>query len=399
MRELLARCLEKDPRKRRRDIGDLGFELEALLTRPSPSSSLPTILRRFWLISAAAVIGLSAAVGFVTWQTKPTPPRPLRRFEIAPPRGQQPQQHKSSRARAVASRNPLGLQRQRSAFPTTTRSNRRRADPRYGERERAFLLPRWRLDRLFGGWVLEEDSHLRRHTDNAVRGGELFRRELGRGRDDRLQPRRGRYLRGPGKRRRTAATRRWTGRIGRRTKKAGRWKGSTLHTWRGLSLGRSVDSGRATRHGRTEDPDPGWGRCSISADRSSRLCGGDDALCRFQPFPGPGERGQISRNAGLFPIWSPAGEIFYEALSGGVVSVEVRLEPELQVSSPRALFEVPTKVPRGGAGGSGRNWDVMPDGERFVFVVNAEQDPDDRPAIQFVTNWIEELQRLVPTAK
>ena len=104
VRELLARCLEKDPRKRRRDIGDLGFELEALLTRPSPSSSLPTIPRRFWLISAAAVIGLSAAVGFVTWQTKPTPPRPLRRFEIAPPEDS----NLSNTSRHALALSPLG---------------------------------------------------------------------------------------------------------------------------------------------------------------------------------------------------------------------------------------------------------------------------------------------------
>ena len=104
VRELVVRCLEKDPRKRRRDIGDIGFELEALLTRPSRSSDPPTTLPRFWLVSAAAAIALSAAVGFVAWQTKSGSPRPVRRFEIALPVGSN-LSNTGSRALALS---PLG---------------------------------------------------------------------------------------------------------------------------------------------------------------------------------------------------------------------------------------------------------------------------------------------------
>ena len=51
------------------------------------------------------------------------------------------------------------------------------------------------------------------------------------------------------------------------------------------------------------------------------------------------------------------------------------------------------------AGGAGRQYDVSPDGRRFLMikpVVGTEQG-DTPPSIVVVQNWTEELKRLVPT--
>ena len=84
VRELLSRCLEKDPKKRRRDIGDLRADLE----RPIESLSVETHERRrpAWLAVVGAAL-LMGATAVVTWNLKPEQTRPIQRFEIALPEG------------------------------------------------------------------------------------------------------------------------------------------------------------------------------------------------------------------------------------------------------------------------------------------------------------------------
>ena len=75
VRELLSRCLEKDPKKRRRDIGDLRADLE----RPIEPRSVETHERRrpAWLAVVATVL-LMGATAMVTWNLKPERPRRCR---------------------------------------------------------------------------------------------------------------------------------------------------------------------------------------------------------------------------------------------------------------------------------------------------------------------------------
>ena len=84
VREVLGRCLEKDPKKRRRDIGDIRTELEA----PHEPVAAETQMRRSrpWLPVAGAVT-LSLATGIAGWHLKPDVPRPLKRFEMVLPEG------------------------------------------------------------------------------------------------------------------------------------------------------------------------------------------------------------------------------------------------------------------------------------------------------------------------
>jgi hypothetical protein len=61
--------------------------------------------------------------------------------------------------------------------------------------------------------------------------------------------------------------------------------------------------------------------------------------------------------------------------------------------TPEALFESVDL-----ASAWGRNYDVAPDGKRFLMAVNAEPMTNRAPAqMIFVQNWFEELKRLVPT--
>ena len=84
VRKLLARCLEKDPRLRLRDIGEARIALDS---PPQPDSQpvapkAPTPLP--WIIALAGAAALAAAAA---WLLKPAPEAPLQQFEITPPEG------------------------------------------------------------------------------------------------------------------------------------------------------------------------------------------------------------------------------------------------------------------------------------------------------------------------
>jgi hypothetical protein len=72
------------------------------------------------------------------------------------------------------------------------------------------------------------------------------------------------------------------------------------------------------------------------------------------------------------------------------MSVTVSTSPDLVLGTPRLLFD------RRYAFGTGitiPNYDVSPDGQRFVMV----KDESGAGRLNVVLNWSEELNRLVPT--
>jgi len=78
LRQLLERCLQKDPRQRLRDIGDARLELEAVADAPRAPGSrerTPLIKQPIWLAIAAAAI-LVAVIAFPRTAAV-TPPSPL----------------------------------------------------------------------------------------------------------------------------------------------------------------------------------------------------------------------------------------------------------------------------------------------------------------------------------
>jgi serine/threonine-protein kinase len=82
-----------------------------------------------------------------------------------------------------------------------------------------------------------------------------------------------------------------------------------------------------------------------------------------RPFPGPGPRVPVSLNGGTEPCWSRDGrELFYR--EGDVMMVaSVRTQPAFEVTERRRLFSG-AYLP----GGAFREYDVTPDGRRFVMV-------------------------------
>ena len=115
-----------------------------------------------------------------------------------------------------------------------------------------------------------------------------------------------------------------------------------------------------------------------------------------QPYPlGSGNKQRITREGGDNPVWSRSGrELFYRN-GGQLWAVGIATEPTLTWEDPVALFATPGPTDAGPF----VNYDVTPDGQRFVFVqplAGAAGTPPP-PHVVLVQNWSDELQRLVPT--
>jgi Tol biopolymer transport system component len=108
----------------------------------------------------------------------------------------------------------------------------------------------------------------------------------------------------------------------------------------------------------------------------------------IRAYPGSGAPVRISPNGGNEPVWGPNGrELFY--LEGNkMMVVKIEMTPELGFQTPEILFE-------GNYDQFARpSYDVGPDG-RFLMIQpsNSQVAP---AQIHIITNWFEELNRLVP---
>jgi serine/threonine-protein kinase len=131
-------------------------------------------------------------------------------------------------------------------------------------------------------------------------------------------------------------------------------------------------------------PDGNW--VSYTSDEEGRW------EIYVRPYPGPGGKIKISTNGGEEARWSLDGrELFYRFGSRWYV-VDVDAGTEFIAGTPRLLFKGPF------INIGGYSYDVSPDGQRFLVVSRPEQDLATRE-LQVITNWFEELTRLVPTGK
>lgn len=106
-----------------------------------------------------------------------------------------------------------------------------------------------------------------------------------------------------------------------------------------------------------------------------------------RPFPEV-DSGRWPVGAGSEPVWSRQGtELFYRS-AGAMMRVAVKSEPTFSAGIPERLFQDSYVVT------SRREYDVSPDGQRFLMMKQATAD---RPTIQWILNWSEELKRLDPT--
>ncbi|MCJ7550178.1 MAG: serine/threonine-protein kinase, partial [Anaerolineae bacterium] len=85
---LVRRCLEKDPHRRLRDIGDAGIEISEALARPvSASVDSDPSRRALWKVAALCVfagliVGAIAMLVVMRGPIQPSEPRPVRRYSI-----------------------------------------------------------------------------------------------------------------------------------------------------------------------------------------------------------------------------------------------------------------------------------------------------------------------------
>ena len=107
-------------------------------------------------------------------------------------------------------------------------------------------------------------------------------------------------------------------------------------------------------------------------------------------FASQGNAAQISSNGGEEPVWSrDGGELFYREGPKGERFMVVTLgaDPTLSASAPQLLFE--GQFEETIFGGQNSNYDVSPDGRRFIMV--RQKNPFTPTTIHLVLNWPETL--------
>ena len=108
-----------------------------------------------------------------------------------------------------------------------------------------------------------------------------------------------------------------------------------------------------------------------------------------RPFPDvDSERWPISPGEGDDPVWGE-DELFYTGPRGAIMAVGIEIEPAFQAGTPQQLFSGPYRE------SSGVQYDATRDGQRFLMLRQGGDGAT--PEIAVITNWFEELKRLVPT--
>ncbi len=110
-----------------------------------------------------------------------------------------------------------------------------------------------------------------------------------------------------------------------------------------------------------------------------------------KPYATESQMVQISTDGGTEPTWVAGGtELIYRNENKWMVA-SVRTQPTFNAETPTLLFEQSYL-----GNDNASNYDVSPDGQRFVMVKEGDQESEP-PQIHVVLNWFEELKRLVPT--
>ncbi len=169
-----------------------------------------------------------------------------------------------------------------------------------------------------------------------------------------------------------------------------RTKSSTPETGRDL-YARPLDGGtpaRPIRVTRSEDrnvsfsPDGSW--VAYQSNESGR------SEIYAQPFPGPGDRIQVSSDGGTDPVWARNGEIFY-LHENQLRVIAARAKGRVEFDAPRTLFTyslIPATIH------DTQTFDVTRDGARVIAVTVPEG--SEPRQLEVVTDWARELERLVP---
>ena len=105
-------------------------------------------------------------------------------------------------------------------------------------------------------------------------------------------------------------------------------------------------------------------------------------------FPDGVQKRQISNNGGVRPLWRRDGkEIYYLALDGKLMAVDITIGTEVQPGTPRPLFDTKMTV----FADWSRQYDVTPDGKRFLILKPVGEEAP-KPII-VVLNWTSLLKQ------
>ena len=150
-----------------------------------------------------------------------------------------------------------------------------------------------------------------------------------------------------------------------------------------------VDLPESNQAGSVFSPDGNWIAYHSNESGESEIY--------VQPFPPTGQKSQITQSGGVWSVWSRDGsQLFFQRFAvfgGGVIAVDIE-------TTPAVTFGNPQPIPLATIGNR-RNFDIMPDGERFVVrvpVADEETEDEEAPAgqINIILNWFEELKEKVP---
>jgi len=146
---------------------------------------------------------------------------------------------------------------------------------------------------------------------------------------------------------------------------------------------------------------------TFSPDGKWLAYAGSDAAGRrqiyVQAYPGSGDKHQVSIDGGNEPLWNPDTtrqplELFYRN-GDDMMAVDITTKPGFAQGKPHRLFQ-------GAAGYQAvqpnyvrANYDVSPDGQRFLMLQPVGQEQPPVTQIHVVLNWAEELKRLAPSKK
>ncbi len=103
-------------------------------------------------------------------------------------------------------------------------------------------------------------------------------------------------------------------------------------------------------------------------------------------FPDKGAKWLISTDGGEEPIWSPDGRKLYYRYRENVFVVEISIDPYFRASKPKILFSGKYRHSI-----FGWNYDIHPDGDKFVMVKGAEIDIS-RNQVNIIKNFDQELE-------
>ncbi|MCZ6769556.1 MAG: hypothetical protein O7D93_09950, partial [Acidobacteria bacterium] len=109
-----------------------------------------------------------------------------------------------------------------------------------------------------------------------------------------------------------------------------------------------------------------------------------------RPFPNVDDgKWQISSDGGVAPVWHPKEQELFYRNGSALEGVSIKTEPTFTAGSHAVLFTGNYLT-----GQNRRQYDVTPDGQRFLMI---KQELAERTQINVILNWTEELKRLVPT--